>query len=62
MDFQFKPISIEKDHVGVVFCDSKNRLIGHGKKLDQISKKLFHQLLIMIFLFKKENQNHSTML
>ena len=39
MDFQFKPLITEKDHVGVVFCDSKNRLLGYAKKLDQISKK-----------------------
>ena len=39
MDFQFKSLITEKDHVGVVFCDSKNRLLGHAKKLDQISKK-----------------------
>ena len=39
MDFQFKSLITEKDHVGVVFCDSKNRLLGFGKKLDQISKK-----------------------
>ena len=39
MDFQFKSTSLEKNHIGVIFCDSKNRLIGFGKKLDQISKK-----------------------
>ena len=39
MDFQFKSTLVEKDHIGVIFCDSKNRLIGFGKKLDQISKK-----------------------
>ena len=39
MDFQFKTSLEEKDHIGIVFCDSKNRLLGFGKKLDQISKK-----------------------
>ena len=39
MDFQFKSLITEKDHIGVVFCDSKNRLLGYAKKLDQISKK-----------------------
>ena len=40
MDFQFKSLITEKDHVGVVFCDSKNRLLGFAKKLDQIEKDL----------------------
>ena len=39
MDFQFKSTLLEKNHIGFIFCDSKNRLIGFGKKLDQISKK-----------------------
>jgi leucyl aminopeptidase len=39
MDFQFKALNTEKDNIGVVFCDSKNRLLGFAKKLDQISKK-----------------------
>ncbi len=53
MDFQFKSISIEKDHVGVVFCDSKNRLIGHGKKLDQISKKAISSVINNDLSFQK---------
>ena len=39
MDFQFKSISVEKEHIGIAFCDSKLRLLGHAKKLDQLSKK-----------------------
>ena len=39
MDFQFKSISIEKEHIGIAFCDSKLRLLGYAKKLDQLSKK-----------------------
>ena len=39
MDFQFKSISVEKEHIGIAFCDSKLRLIGYAKKLDQLSKK-----------------------
>ena len=36
MDFQFKSISVEKEHIGIAFCDSKLRLIGYAKKLDQL--------------------------
>jgi leucyl aminopeptidase len=39
MDFQFKSISVEKEHIGIAFCDSKLRLLGYAKKLDQLSKK-----------------------
>ena len=56
MDFQFKSLITEKDHVGVVFCDSKNRLLGHAKKLDQISKKAFLLLSITMPRFKKGSQ------
>ena len=38
MDIQFNNLRQEKDAIGVIFCDSKCRLIGHGKKLDQQSK------------------------
>ena len=36
MDIQFNNLRQEKDAVGVVFCDNKCRLIGYGKKLDQL--------------------------
>ena len=39
MDIQFNNLRQEKDAVGVIFCDNKCRLIGYGKKLDQLSKK-----------------------
>ena len=39
MDFHFKSISIEKEHIGIAFCDSKLRLLGYAKKLDKLSKK-----------------------
>jgi leucyl aminopeptidase len=39
MDFQFNSLTTEKDHIGIAFCDSKLRLIGYAKKLDQLSKK-----------------------
>ena len=39
MDFKFKSLSTEKNHAAVVFCDSKNNLIGYAKKLDLASKK-----------------------
>ena len=39
MDFQFKTLSAEKEHIGIAFCDSKSRLLGYAKKLDQLSKK-----------------------
>ena len=39
MDFQFKKLVIEKDHVAIVFCDAKSKLLGFAKKLDQLSKK-----------------------
>jgi leucyl aminopeptidase len=53
MDFQFKSISLEKDHVGIVFCDSKNRLIGFAKKLDQISKKAVSSVINNDLSFQK---------
>ena len=39
MDFHFKTLSAEKEHIGIAFCDSKSRLLGYAKKLDQLSKK-----------------------
>ena len=39
MDIQFNNLRQEKDYTGVIFCDQNCRLIGFGKKLDQLSKK-----------------------
>ena len=36
MDIQFKSTSVEKDHIGIAFSDSKSRLVGFAKKLDQL--------------------------
>ncbi len=39
MDIQFNNLKQAKDAVGIIFCDHNCRLIGYGKKLDQLSKK-----------------------
>ena len=39
MDIQFNNLKQEKGAIGIVFCDHNCRLIGYGKKLDQLSKK-----------------------
>ena len=39
MDIQFNNLRQEKDTTGIIFCDSNCKLVGYGKKLDQISKK-----------------------
>ena len=39
MDIQFNSLKQEKGAIGIVFCDQNCRLIGYGKKLDQLSKK-----------------------
>ena len=39
MDIQFNNLKQEKGAIGITFCDYKCRLIGYGKKLDQLSKK-----------------------
>ena len=53
MDFQFKSISIENEHVGIAFCDSKSRLLGFAKKLDQLSKKHISSQLKSDLSFQK---------
>ncbi len=45
MDIQFNNLRQEKDAVGIIFCDYKCRLIGHGKKLDQISKRYLSNII-----------------
>jgi len=39
MDIQFNNIKQEKGAIGIIFCDHNCKLLGYGKKLDQISKK-----------------------
>ena len=39
MDIQFNNVKQEKGAIGIIFCDHNSRLIGYGKKLDQLSKK-----------------------
>ena len=39
MDIQFNNLKQEKGAIGIIFCDHNCRLIGYGKKLDQLSKK-----------------------
>ena len=39
MDIQFNNLKQEKDAIGIIFCDHNCKLIGYGKKLDQLSKK-----------------------
>ncbi len=58
MDFQFKAALVEKDHIGIVFCDSKNRLLGFGKKLDQISKQGISSIIGNDRSFQKRKSKH----
>ena len=39
MDIQFNNLKQEKGAIGITFCDHNCKLIGYGKKLDQLSKK-----------------------
>jgi len=55
MDFQFKSISLEKEHIGIAFCDSKLRLLGYAKKLDQLSKKHISNQLKSDLSFQKRS-------
>ena len=41
MDIQFNSLKQEKDHIGVIFVIKTVDLIGFGKKLDQLSKKVY---------------------
>ena len=54
MDIQFNNLRQEKDAIALIFCDNKCRLIGYGKKLDQLSKKYISILLNQIYHFRKE--------
>ena len=58
MDIQFNSLRQEKDHIGVIFCDQNCRLIGFGKKLDQISKKYISNILSADESFKLRNSKN----
>ena len=58
MDIQFNSLRQEKDHIGVIFCDQNCRLIGFGKKLDQISKKYISNILSSDESFKLRNSKN----
>ena len=55
MDIQFNNLRQEKDAIGVVFCDNKCRLIGYGKKLDQLSKKYISNIIKSDISFQERN-------
>ena len=58
MDIQFNNLRQEKDAVGVIFCDSKCRLIGYGKKLDQISKRYISNIIKSDISFQERNSKN----
>ena len=58
MDIQFNNLRQEKDHIGVIFCDQNSRLIGFGKKLDQLSKKYISKILDNDESFKLRNSKN----
>ncbi|MDC3085888.1 leucyl aminopeptidase [Pelagibacteraceae bacterium] len=39
MEIEFNNLKQEKGAIGIIFCDHNSKLIGYGKKLDQLSKK-----------------------
>ncbi len=58
MDIQFNNLKQEKDAVGIIFCDNKCRLIGYGKKLDQISKKFISNIIKSDISFQERNSKN----
>ena len=58
MDIQFNNLRQEKDAVGVVFCDNKCRLIGYGKKLDQLSKRYISNIIKSDISFQERNSKN----
>ena len=58
MDIQFNNLRQEKDAVGVIFCDNKCRLIGYGKKLDQLSKKYISNIIKADTSFQVRNSKN----
>ncbi len=58
MDVQFNSLKQEKDHIGVIFCDQNCKLIGFGKKLDQLSKKYISRILNTDESFKIRNSKN----
>ena len=58
MDIQFNILRQEKDHIGVIFCDQNCKLLGFGKKLDQLSKKYISTIISADESFKlRSSQN-----
>ena len=58
MDIQFNNLRQEKGYSGVIFCDRNCRLIGFGKKLDQLSKKHISDLIKGDESFQSRNSKH----
>ena len=58
MDIQFNNLRQEKDAIGVIFCDNKCRLIGYGKKLDQLSKKYISNIIKSDISFQERNSKN----
>ena len=58
MDIQFNNLRQEKDHAGVIFCDQNCRLIGFGKKLDQLSKKHISSIIKGDESFQNRNSRY----
>ena len=58
MDIHFNNLRQEKDAIGVIFCDNKCRLIGYGKKLDQLSKKYISNIIKSDISFQERNSKN----
>jgi len=58
MDIQFNNLRQEKDYIGVIFCDQNCRLVGFGKKLDQLSKKHISSIIKGDQSFQNRNSKH----
>ena len=58
MDIQFNNLRQEKDAIGVIFCDNKCRLIGYGKKLDQLSKRHLSNIIKSDVSFQERNSKN----
>ena len=58
MDIQFNNLRQEKDATGIIFCDSNCKLVGYGKKLDQISKKYISNIINSDNSFQTRNSKN----
>ena len=58
MEIQFNNLRQEKGYTGVIFCDQNCRLIGFGKKLDQLSKKHISNIIKGDESFQNRNSKH----